>query len=312
MRGMRKRRFKHITYEERVRIDTLIRAGKSLREIGKALGRKHTAIAYELKHKKVKGLYIPRKAQHKTYWRRYLSKKGCMAVTQSTEVHKFVLEKVESRWSPERISGYLERHSITVSTKAIYKFVHSRSLERYLFWHRNHVRGGPKRKTTKQAGDGRRYIEKRPQLKGSGHFEADFIVSSHNTASLLVLVDRWTRETSVVMVPDRKHHRVTVALGRLLGRYKRVRTLTLDNDIAFGCWRQMEKRFRLKVYFAHPYHSWEKGLVENTNRWIRTFVPKRSDLALVSDEKCAEIERYLNEIPRQCLGYRTANEMRML
>ncbi len=64
-----------------------------------------------------------------------------------------------------------------------------------------------------------------------------------------------------------------------------------------------------KVYFTQPYRSWEKGLVENTNRWIRLFVPKRRDIALVSDADIQQALLYLNEIPRQCLGYRKAEEV---
>lgn len=312
MRGMRKKRFKHITYEERIRLELLHKQGRSLREIARALGRSHNAIAYELRQKRVKGEYVSKKAQHKTYWRRYKSKKGCMAVLQTTEVHHFVLEKIRALWSPERISGYLGRHGTVVSTKAIYKFVKSRSLERYLFWQRNNVRGGPKRGRHKKAQDGRRYIEKRPRMRGSGHLEADFIVSSKSVAALLVVVDRWTRDTRVWPLPDKKQRTVTGAFGDMRKAFGTIRTLTLDNDISFDHWRKLERLLHTKIFFTHPYHSWEKGLVENTNRWIRTFVPKRTDLKTVTENQCKEIEKYLNEIPRQCLGYKTATEMRVL
>lgn len=63
------------------------------------------------------------------------------------------------------------------------------------------------------------------------------------------------------------------------------------------------------VFFCHPYHSWEKGLVENTNRWIRVFIPKKRDLRTVTLDECRSIEEYLNNIPRQCLDYQTANEV---
>jgi IS30 family transposase len=90
-----------------------------------------------------------------------------------------------------------------------------------------------------------------------------------------------------------------------------VKTLTLDNDIAFTKWRQLEALLETGIYFCRPYHSWEKGLVENTNRWIRQFVAKKSDLALYSKEYIAWVENWLNHSPRQCLSGRTAYEMMM-
>lgn len=310
MRGMRKKqRFRHITYEERVRIECLRAHGKSLRSIAATLGRSHNAVAYELGQKKVKGIYVAKKAQHKTYWRRYLSKKGCLAVTKSSETHTLVAEKILAHWSPERVSGYLKRQGVRVSTKAIYKFVYSRSMERHLFWGRNHVRGGRKRGNHKKAVDGRKYIEQRPQVRGSGHLEADFIVSGKSTSALLVLVDRFTRYARVLQIPNKKQSVVTSALKRVLPAFGRLRTLTFDNDVSFDHWRKLQKILRAKIYFTHPYHSWEKGLVENTNRWIRTFVPKRMDIALVTEEMIREVEDYLNNVPRQCLGYKTAFEM---
>jgi IS30 family transposase len=88
-----------------------------------------------------------------------------------------------------------------------------------------------------------------------------------------------------------------------------VKTLTLDNDLAFRHWRELEMLLATDIYFTHPYCSWEKGLVENTNRWIRLFVPKQVDIAKISETSIADALRYLNEIPRQCLGFKTTTEM---
>jgi len=74
--------------------------------------------------------------------------------------------------------------------------------------------------------------------------------------------------------------------------------------IAFVNWREIESLLNTKVYFTHPYHSWEKGLVENTNRWIRCFVPKRRDIGSVSEEEISEILSFLNDRPRKVIGFR--------
>jgi len=90
-----------------------------------------------------------------------------------------------------------------------------------------------------------------------------------------------------------------------------VKTITTDNDIAFQKWKQLEEVLRTSIFFCHPYHSWEKGLVENCNRWIREFVPKKTDLKSISFELVSDIEMYFNHKPRECLHGRTAFELMM-
>lgn len=300
-----------LSYEDRVLIGSLHRAGSSVRSIAAMLERSPNTISRELREKRVRGRYVVKKAQHKTYVRRYLSKRDCMKVALDANLSNLVKKKLEAGLSPERIAGWLRLQGTAVSTKAVYKYVYSRCMERHLFWRKHRVRGGPKRRYAKTPCDARKYIEKRPPLTGSGHFEGDFIVSSWNVVSLLVVVDRFTRSTRVRKLPNRKHATVSRALRDML-RGVRVKTLTLDNDVSFTHWRTLQKLLHTKIYFTHPYHSWEKGLVENTNRWVRTVVHKRRDIATVTDGELRSVERMLNEVPRQCLGYRTAVEVELL
>ena len=278
-----------------------------MRCIASQLKRSPNTISRELAENQVKGEYVSKKAQHKAYWKRYKSKQNCMKVALDQNLADFVREKIEIKWSPERISGYLKNQGVPLSSKAIYKYIRSRSLERYLFWRRLKR----KRRSVEYANgikDARAYIEKRPVLEYSGHLEADFIVSSKSNHALLVIVDRYSRNTWIKKLPNRKHTTVVRAFGDILPDYQ-IKTLTLDNDLAFNCWPRIENTLKCKVYFCHPYHSWEKGLVENTNRWIRCTVPKKRDIREVTEEELHSIRYFLNEIPRQCLGYRTAKEV---
>jgi len=93
------------------------------------------------------------------------------------------------------------------------------------------------------------------------------------------------------------------ALSDIFGNVE-VKSITTDNDIAFVNWREIETLFNTQVYFTHPYHSWEKGLVENTNRWIRCFVPKRRDIGSVTEEEMNEIHSFLNDRPRKVIGFK--------
>lgn len=298
-------KYRQLSFEERVQIELLKRSGVSIRGIAQLLGRSPNTISRELREKLVQGVYLPTKAQHKTYYRRYLSKQQCLKVSKDPYVAKFVDVHIRQSWSPERIAGYLRFAGYQVSTKAIYRFVYARSLDGFLLLR-------SKRKTHTrhrlQWSDGRKYIEQRPSATTSGHFEADFIVSSHNQVSLLVVVDKHTRRVWIERIRNRKHAVVTRAFQKIFNGLN-VKSLTLDNDISFSHWQVLERVLHTIIYFTHPYRSWEKGLVENTNRWIRLFVPKRCDIALVTDAKIQHALHYLNEIPRQCLGFRTAVEV---
>lgn len=108
-------------------------------------------------------------------------------------------------------------------------------------------------------------------------------------------------------MPNRKNESVNQALAEALAPYV-VKTLTLDNDIAFQRWESLEKMIGAEIYFAHPYTSTDKALVENTNLWIRQFVPKKRDIRPICLEEIESIEKWFNSVPRQCLKGKTAEE----
>jgi len=231
-----------------------------------------------------------------------------MKVAMDPVLIALVHEKLGCGWSPERIAGYSTRLGTPVSKKAVYKYMKSRCLERHLFWKKYRKRSGRKRQKSHHRDTQKRTVEQRPIVSVSGHWELDFVVSSKSKAVLLVMVDRHTRYTVIKKLPRKTHQLVLGALADIADRHS-VKTITTDNDIVFQKWTEMEVYLKTIFYFCRPYHSWEKGLVENTNRWIRLFVPKKQDIALVSDADIQHALQYLNEIPRQCLGFRTAREV---
>lgn len=87
------------------------------------------------------------------------------------------------------------------------------------------------------------------------------------------------------------------------------RSVTYDNGSENTGHAQVNKALGTKSYFCAPYHSWEKGTVENTVGLVRRFLPKKTNLDTVSDDKIAEIERWLNDRPRKCLAYKTPLEV---
>lgn len=295
--------FKHLCFEERFVIETLLRNNVCIREIACFLKRSPNTVSREIRKNTVKGEYRADKAHKKSYFKRWRSKRQCLKVAMDRFLHRFVDEKLRERWSPEQMSGYLETElGISCSAKAIYKFARRRCYDRYLFWGWNKRKGGKKRYQYDTPKDGRKYIDERPPLDGIGNLEMDFIVSRQSTWVLLVIVDRQIKNTWVRRLPNRKRGTIRAALSEMLKDVV-VRSITTDNDIAFTCWEELETLLGTSIYFTHPYHSWEKGLVENTNRWIRCFVPKKRDIASVTEEDLESIHAFLNDRPRAVIGF---------
>lgn len=296
--------YKHLSFEERFVIEKMCNQLVSIREIAVFLGRSPSTISYELKRNIVQGIYSADKAHRKAKARRWGAKRQCLKVAMSSFLVQFVEAKLALKWTPKQISGYLGVElGISCSAKAIYKYIENRALEYRLFWRWNKRKGGPKRQKHKGLVDGRKYIEDRPVQNVLGHYELDFIVSKQSTYVLLVATDRLTKHSLIQKLPNRKRSTISRAFSAMFSGIS-VKSITTDNDIAFKHWLELETIIQAPIYFCHPYHSWEKGLVENTNRWIRCFVPKRRDIASVTQEDLNEIRAFLNDRPREVIGFK--------
>ena len=301
-------KYHHLSFEERFVIEKMYVGGSVLTRIAEFLKRSVNTVSREIRKNSVNGIYSADKARHKAYAKRWRAKYQCLKVAMSSFLSVFVEEKLEKKWSPKQISGYLRREmNISCSAKAIYKFAESRGLDHLLFWGWNNHKGGRKRGHWKTSHDGRLYIDKRPGRVGVGHIELDFIVSKESSWVLLVAVDTISKQTWIRRLPNRERDTVRIALSGMFHGVN-LKSITTDNDIAFTYWRELETLLNTHIYFTHPYHSWEKGLVENTNRWIRCFVPKRRDIESVSDEEMQYILSFINDRPRECIEFRTPSE----
>ena len=170
------------------------------------------------------------------------------------------------------------------------------------------------RRSRKVKLDGRTFIENRPKIANRrgriGDVEADFIVSGKSgTGILLVVICRKSRKAFLEIIYDVSIDEVHSALERIQKRFPEMRTLTLDNDILFRMHKALEKLLGIKIYFCHPYHSWEKGSIENLNRFIRKFIPKGSDISRFRRKDITEVEHRCNDRFLKCLKYATPDEI---
>lgn len=161
--------------------------------------------------------------------------------------------------------------------------------------------------------ENRTFIDKRPKIFSNrrrvGHTEADFVVSGKNGKGiLLVLVDRKLRTVFLRKIINIKIENIHLSFLEIKKRFPELKSVTADNDILFQKHKELEKLINVKIYFCHPYHSWEKGSVENTNGVIRRYIPKSSDISKYSDKFIREIEDKLNNRILECLNYLTPKE----
>lgn len=309
-----KNKKKHLEKSERFCIEKLLRIGKSFTEIAKVLDRGLSTVSGEVNENGGRENYNAEQAHHRAYLKQYWKKRDCNKVAMNGQLSRFVENNLKKGWSPETISKRLEIQSSLpyASRKSIRKFIDRRpGLERFLFWERTNMKSGRKRKKDKYLNDiDRKFIDLRSYsaLYEYGHWEMDFIVSKWNSFVLLVLVEKYSKKVLLRILRNRNNDLVNETVKNLLTGHI-VKTITTDNDIAFLKWKKLEAILQAPIYFCHPYHSWEKGLVENTNRWIRQFIPKKTNLQLISTEELKAIEDWFNHTPKQCLSGKTAYEV---
>lgn len=310
---------KKIKTAERLEIAVLLKKGYSLRSIAEILERSPNSISYEIKNNSTKGIYDPRKANHKAYVKRKYAKYQGMKIVSDIELWNYVEEKMENDWSPEAIAGRLREvdgHIKYAGKMAIYKFIYSiygRGLEKYLY--KNSV----KKKRGKKRGQGttlqdRVSIDQRPEYINDraefGDWEGDFIVSGKDgLGALLVVQERKSKYVFIKKLLSRDTMTVNNEISKITGGILHINSLTLDNDISFRRHKELSELLGASIYFCHPYHSWEKGGIENMNKLIRRYIPKRTDISKLSDEFIQEIQDKFNHRPRKCLNFKTPYEV---
>jgi IS30 family transposase len=240
-----------------------------------------------------------------------------------------VHEKLEAGYSPEQIAGRLhyEYPACKVSHEAIYQYIYSQyhrggygactGTDLRPFLKRRHkVRYRKKTLFLVQKGvmRNRVSIDARPAIvdtrREPGHWEGDSMVSRKSLAALNTMVERTTGFVFISKLRDttgKETARVVVRrLCRIPQRLRR--TLTLDNGFENARHEEIARTLTTQIYFAHPYHSWERGTNENTNGLIRWYLPKGTDFATIPEHTISSIEYRLNTRPRKRLGWRTPLE----
>lgn len=315
-----KRLFKQLSSQERYVIQRLYVNHKSIREIARILERSPSTISRELSRNSLEsGRYLGKNAEKVSDARRRLSRK--VERIQNIQTRDFIEEKLKQDWSPEQISGRLKqlkdfRH---VCHETIYQWIYSDRPDLIVYLTRKFKTRMP-RGYSFRSGPGKHIpfktpISERPQevddRKEFGHWESDLVVSNKNTSSLLVTVERKSRFVIIGRVGNKKPQNTRKALINNLSEVPEHmrKSITYDNGMENRDHWKTNKVLKTKSYFCQPYHSWEKGSVENTNGLIRRYLPKKTDLRRVKTKRLKEIQNLLNHRPKKCLNFLTPYEV---
>lgn len=321
---MHKKTYKHLSSEERDYIAVLRAQGLRASEIARLINRDKGTISREISRNRspIYDCYLPHKADERAKERK--CKSGRRPRLKNKELMAYTIEKLKLGWSPELISGRWskEHPNISISHEAIYQFIYSKEQRKqedltvYLpRSHRKRLKHGHSRKHSKSHIPQRISIEKRPQYITKrihiGHWETDTVVSRQSLAALAVLLERKSRIIHIKKIKQKSSRLFSRAIEGRLKPYPSSlkQTITYDNGSENVEHLKTNKRLGTKSYFCNPYHSWEKGAVENAVGLVRRFLPKKTDFATVSHQYIKYIETLLNNRPRKCLNYKTPAEI---
>jgi len=316
--------YEHIKENERELIFLYLNQGKSYREIGKLLGRNHGSIVREVARNRTEaGVYSVLTAQSLTSQRR-IQAKAAVRKLANPILAEYVVRKVGLGWSPETIAGRLKTigSQVTVSHETIYQFIYQKEQKRLRLFellrrqHRKrHLRYG--RKTNRKGMiPNRVFIDQRPDKINTrqevGHWETDLMEGPKKTqAHVSVTVERRSRVVKIVKVDTKQAREKTDGLLKQLGQLPgdTVKSITFDNGKENTDHQVVAKHLACDTYFCNPYHSWEKGTVENTIGLVRQYLPKKMNLEGVTQGELSWIADQLNNRPRKVLGYKTPAEV---
>ena len=316
--------YKQLSCEERDKIAYLRAKGKSITNIALFIRRNKATISRELKRNKslVYNVYLANKAHQRAIKRKHVSAQR--ERIRNPLIRRYIMKKLKVNWSPELIAGRLttEHPGLHVSHEAIYQFIYNKEIRKKYNLVQYLTRAYKKRRSRTHSHrhknshiSHRTSIKERPlevnERKQAGHWEADTIISRKSKPALGIMLERTSRRIHLVKLSAKASRPFRTAINRRLSHYPKALRLSITYDN--GC-ENVDHEYTNKIlgtrsYFCEPFHSWEKGSLENAAGIVRRFFPKKTDFALITKEQIKHVENLINNRPKKCLNYKTPNEV---
>lgn len=323
-------KYQHLSIEERELIQLGLWEKRSVRIIAKELGRSPASISREIKRNLPPEIhrYTPRKAQERAIANR--SHRGRKERLKNELIRNYVIEHLRYRWSPEQIVGRMSKDlNQKISHEAIYQFIYAQIYQKgwgYLKPGHEDLRIYLRQRRKRRLHKGMRKCQRMPSFQGVsidlrpsivdkririGDWESDTVESINHKPGINTCVERKTGLVLISKLQDKKSQATMKVIARRMANFpdQAKRTITFDNGFENRNWKDLEMNSGLRAYFAHPYHSWERGTNENTNGLIRDYFPKKTDFTIITEEELSFVEGELNNRPRKRLNWKTPLEV---
>lgn len=317
-----------ITFYERQNIEYLLKCRLKVTKIANLLHRDHSVISREIsRNTGLYPIYFPYSAvvaQKATDRRARIT--NSRKLVKDSELKNYVVRRLKDDWSPEQIAGRLKKHPPSklsgkyISDEAIYDYIYDKNSDGQYLW--QYLR---KAHYIRQKQHGRKpqrvnipekvSIHERPaivdQRKRIGDFESDLMVFSQQRPAVSVQYERKSQLVRINIVSDHSATENKEVLMKTIESLPNnlVKTITFDNGGENVKHTEIRDDFNVETYFCDTYASWQKGGVENINGLLRQYLPRKTNLANVTNEDIAEIEQKLNDRPRKSNNYLTPNEV---
>jgi IS30 family transposase len=305
----------HLTRDQRYTISAMYKQGCTQKMIAQAIEKNKSVVCRELKRNaNLKGKYFFEYAQDMAELRKERMKKPRKLVP---DLKKKIISMIEEDFSPQQIQGRLKlKNQPFVSHETIYKIIRKDKQDGgKLYTHTRHQLKHRKRPVGEKISIKNRVsIDQRPEIvnlkQRFGDWEMDTIVGENNQGAILTIVER---TTSFMMMEKLEHGKnakeLTKMAVKLLTAYiHNVHSITADNGTEFADHQTIAKLLKTSFFFTHPYSSWEKGAVENTNKLVRQYIPKKTNFDTLNNHEIKQIQLKLNNRPRAKLNFYSPKE----
>jgi len=311
---MRKKSYRRLRDGDRHTIYRMSKAGKTQVEIAQALGVSQSTVSKELARNRGQRGYRPIQAHRKATDREAAKKKRSCVIIGA--VKEAVDDRLGRKHSPEQISLKLKAQGMRVSHESIYQYVLRDKQEGGELWKELRINGKRcyRRRVKGQRTKipNRRGIEERPQIvnlrRRYGDWEADLIEGTKGSGFILSLYERKIHIGKLLKLETKSKEETTAGILKQLKAY-RVKSVTYDNGLEFSGHEEISEALNAKGYFCRPYHSWEKGGVENFNGLVRQYLPKGTDFSDLTNQTLKQIENEINRRPRKTLNIKSPSEL---
>ena len=307
----------HIGKEDWTCIAGMLRAGHSFKEIARTIGKDPSAVGRHIKEYGGREGYDAKEVRRRKRMKRIVAMENIRVI--KGELLRFIKQELIKHKSPEQIAGILSKRKQPIVTSTIYRYLNERAphLKKYLRSKKGKYRRrhGTKMREKQREQAKKRRIDERPSIverRGRiGDFEGDTLMGRDKRVRIVSFVDRKTGYLIAFLLPKMRAELLSslaVKHFQKVPRKKR-KTITLDNGPEFSDFECLEKKSSMTVYFAYPYHFWERGTNENTNGLLRQYFPKTMDFNLITDQELALVVRRLNDRERKRLKFQSPKQL---